>query len=73
MDQSAASQTRLTDFQNSVIYSHKFEGEDASQGWLGLTLSLEQGLAEAYTLIMWTVHNVKATIDKYNQIDKFTL
>ena len=73
MDQSAASQTRLTDFQNSVIYSHKFEGEDASQGWLGLTLSLDQGLTEAYTLVMWTVHNVKATIDKYNQIDKFNL
>ena len=73
MDQTAASQTRLSDFQNSVIYAHKFEGEDATQGWLGVTLSLEQGLISQYTLIMWTVHNVKATIDKFNQIDKFNL
>ena len=49
MDQTAASQTRVSDFQNSVIFSHKFEGEDATQGWLGVTLSLEQGLAEQFT------------------------
>ena len=73
MDHNAASQTRLADFQNSVIFAHKFEGEDATQGWLGVTLSLEKGLEEQYTLVMWTVHNVKATIDKFNQIDKFNL
>ena len=73
MDKSAASQTRLSDFQNSVIFSHKFEGEEATQGWLGVTLALDQGLTDQYTLVMWTVHNVKATIDKFNQIDKFSL
>ena len=71
MDQSSASTIRLDSFKNSVIYAHKFEGEDSSQGWLGVTLSLTTGLTEQYTLVMWTVQNVKATIDKYNQLDKF--
>ena len=71
MDQSAASQIRLDTFKNSVIFAHKFEGEDASQGWLGVTLSLSAPLTEQHTLVMWTVQNVKASIDKYNQIDKF--
>ena len=71
MDQSAAAQTRLDNFKNSVIFSHKFEGEDASQGWLGVTLSFSEGLAEQYTLVMWTVQNVKALIDKFNQVDKY--
>ena len=71
MDQSAAAQVRLDTYKNSVIFAHKFEGEDASQGWLGVTLSLSKPLSEQYTLVMWTVQNVKASIDKYNQIDKF--
>ena len=71
MDESAATQIRLDTFKNSVIYAHKFEGEDASQGWLGVTLSFSEGLTEQYTLVMWTVQNVKASIDKFNQIDKY--
>ena len=72
MDQSASAQMRLDTYKNSVIFSHKFEGEDASQGWLGVTLSLSTPLTEQYTLVMWTVQNVKTSIDKYNQIDKFS-
>ena len=66
MDESAAAQTRLDSFKNSVIFAHKFEGEDASQGWLGVTLAFSEGLSEQYTLVMWTVQNVKASIDKFN-------
>ena len=73
MDQSASAQIRLSDFQNTVIYSHKFEGEDATSGWLGVTFSLAEGLTEPFTLVMWSVNNVKTTIDKFNQIDKFSL
>ena len=73
MDQTAASQLQLSDFENSVIYSHKFEGEDASSGWIGVTLSLAKGLTEQHTLVMWTINTVKTSIDKFNQIDKFNL
>ena len=70
---SAAAQLRLSDFKNRCIYSHKFEGDDASQGWIGLTLSLEKPFTEQYTLVMWTVQNVETEIDKFNQVEKYSL
>ena len=70
MNTSAASQTRLSNFKNMTIYSQKFEGDDATQGWLGITLSLTKPLEEPHTLVMWTVHNLKVTIDKFNQVEK---
>ena len=73
MNQSAAAQLRPATFKNNVIYCHKFEGEDSQQGWLGVTLSLDKPLTEHYTLVMWSINNVKLTIDKYSQIDKFSL
>ena len=73
MNPSAGAQLRLSDFKNRCIYSHKFEGDDATQGWLGLTFSLEKPLTEQYTLVMWTVQNVETKIDKFNQIEKFNL
>ena len=73
MDSTSGSTLKLHNYKNYVIYAHKFEGEDASQGWLGVTFSLSKPLTEQYTLVMWTVQNVRASIDKYNQIDKFNL
>ena len=73
MDQSAAAQMRLSTFKNMVLYSHKFEGEDASQGWLGITMAFNEGLREQHTLVIYTVQNVKTMIDKYNQVEKFDL
>ena len=70
MNSSAAAQIRLSNFNNMVIYSQKFEGVDTTQGWLGITLSLTKPLEEQYTLVMWTVHNVRVTIDKFNQVEK---
>ena len=73
MDQNAAAQMRMSTFKNLVIYSHKFEGDDASQGWLGLTLAFSETLQQQHTLAIWTVQNVRVTIDKYNQVEKFDL
>ena len=73
MDNASAAQMKLSTFENMVLYAHKFEGEDATQGWLGVTLALDKGLDEQHTLIMWTVNNVKTVIDKFNQVEKFSL
>ena len=70
MNSSTASQNSLSDFKDMVIFSHKFEGDDTTQGWLGLTFSLAEPLKEQYTMVMWTVNNVKVTIDKFNQVEK---
>ena len=44
--------TELKDFATHLFYSHKFEGEDTTQGWLGVSLTLDSsaGFSEAYSL-----------------------
>ena len=39
-------------FKTALFYSHKFEGEDTTQGWLGVSLSLDApgGFTESYSL-----------------------
>ena len=64
---------RMEDYSNNVVYCHKFEGEETSQGWVGLTLSFKVPLTVPHTLILWTVQNVKTTIDKFCMIEKYNL
>ena len=46
-----AEQILPSDFKEfSFIYSHKFEGETAETGWLGINIKLEQAYQENYTL-----------------------
>ena len=68
-------QINMAQFAENMIFAHKFEGEDSSQGWLGVCLSIAEtsGFTEAYTLVLWTVHNVKTTIDKFHMVEKYNL
>jgi len=69
----AANQMDMESFSTNLIYAHKFEGEDTSQGWLGITISLKDAFDSPYTLIMWTVNNVRTTLDKFGHVDKYVL
>ena len=68
-------QPNMNYFQNNTIFGAKFEGEDTPNGWLGLSLALSDsnGFTEAYTLVLWTVYNVKTTIDKFRMVEKYNL
>ena len=48
----APSQHTLSTFKENIIYSHRFEGEESQQGWLGVNLTVNdpEGLADAFTL-----------------------
>ena len=35
-------QQNMIDFMMSCIYAHKFEGEESNQGWIGVTLTLDE-------------------------------
>ena len=60
-------------FKSNWIYSHKFEAEATSQGWLGIHLKLTSALSSPYTLVVWTISNAALTIDKFHQIEKLAL
>ena len=38
------------EFNDSLIFAHKFEGEESTKGWLGITLALQNALTESHTL-----------------------
>lgn len=48
----SANQFSLSEFKEMSLFSHKFEGEDATQGWLGvgLTLNDSTGFTKPHTL-----------------------
>lgn len=55
------------------FWSHKFEAETTSQGWLGINLKLSQQYTEQMSLVIWIVSPNGLTIDKYHQIEKINL
>ena len=47
-------QTKLEHFKDQVLFSHKFEGEEATQGWIGVSIthSKAEGFTEQFSLGM---------------------
>ena len=62
-----------SDFKANWLFSHKFECENASQGWLGIQLKLKQAFSEPMSLVIWLVNPTALTIDKFHQIEKINL
>ena len=60
-------------FQSNWVYSHRFEGEQTSQGWLGIHLVVSEHFTTSYTLIVWSIQTCVLTIDKFHQIEKFVM
>ena len=57
----------------SWLWSHSFEGESLSTGWIGINFQLEEALSQRCDLIVWTVHPSQLTIDKDHKIKKIIL
>ena len=49
---SISGQTKLEHFKDQVLFAHKFEGEEATQGWIGVSLthSNPAGFTDQYSL-----------------------
>ena len=61
------------DFKNNWIWSHKFECENASQGWLGINLKLEEAFETPMSLVVWLINPTALSVDKFHQIEKINL
>ena len=64
-----------TKFARNYLWSHKFEGEETPQGWLGVNFKLEAPFAKEtpMSLIIWTISKNALSIDKFHQIRKLNL
>ena len=63
----------ISRFRSNWLYAHSFEAEATSQGWIGVSLKLEQPFSEPYTLVIWTIAKSSIEIDKFHQIEKHVL
>ena len=64
----------FTSFQKFLwIWSHKFEAEMTSQGWIGINLKLSANFTEQMSMVVWIVSPNALTLDKYHQIEKINL
>ena len=62
-----------SDFKVNWIWSHQFECEQASQGWLGINMKLKQAFNEPMSLVVWLINPTAISIDKFHQIEKINL
>ena len=62
-----------SDFKVNWLWSHKFECENASQGWLGITLKLETALTVPMSLVIWVINPTALSVDKFHQIERINL
>ena len=56
-------------FKHNFIWSHKFEVERSSTGWIGIDLKLDTAFESKMSLVIWLISPCALTIDKYNEIE----
>ena len=55
------------------IWSHKYEAEMTSRGWIGVNLKLKEEYTVPMSIVIWIVFPNALPIDKYHQIEKINL
>ena len=69
----AGQQMNMQSFQFNFIWSHKFEAESTSSGWIGIDLKLSEAFTEQMSLVIWIINPTAITMDQYYQIEKINL
>ena len=58
------------EFEYNYIWSYKFEAEDSTTGWTGVSFELEESYSEQMLLVCWFVYDSAISIDKYHQVER---
>ena len=69
----AGKQMSMQEFQYNFIWSHKFEAESTSSGWIGIDIKLSEAFTEPMSLVIWIINPAAITIDQFHQIEKINL
>ena len=69
----AGQQLSMLEFQHNFIWSHKFEAESTSSGWIGIDMKLTEAYTEPMSLVIWIINPTAITIDQFYQIEKINL
>ena len=63
----------MATFKNNFIWSHKFECEKSSTGWIGINLNLDKAYDKNMNMVIWLVYPCALSIDKFNQVELIKL
>lgn len=60
----------LREFESNFIWSHSFEAESSTQGWIGVDMKLKSHFAESHSMVIWVINPTVLSIDKFHQIER---
>ena len=60
-------------FHDNFIWSHHFETEESSTGWISIDLKLKEAYDSNMTMVIWLVSPFSLSLDKFNQIEKLRI
>ena len=58
------------EFEYNYLWSYKFEAEDSTTGWTGVSFEMDDKVPEEMLLVCWFVYSCAISIDKYNQVER---
>ena len=61
------------EFKFNWLWSHCFESEETSQGWIGIDFKLDQAFDSPMTMVVWVITPTRIAIDKFHQLEKIHL
>ena len=62
-----------SEFAYNWLWSHCFESEETSRGWIGIDFELENAFSEPMTMVVWVISPAAITVDKFHQIEKINM
>ena len=65
-------QMKPFEFNFNWLWSHCFEAEESSRGWIGVDFKVDTAFTTPMTMVVWVINQVGLKIDKFHQIEKLT-
>ena len=62
-----------SEFMFNWLWSHCFEAEETSRGWLGIDFKIDEAYDTPMTMVVWIISPTCISIDKFHQIEKINL
>ena len=59
-------------FKYNWLWAHKFDADETSQGWVGISMKLTEAFTAPNNLVVWFITETALSIDKYHQVEKIT-
>ena len=68
----AGQQLKPFEFNYNWLWSHCFEAEESSRGWIGVDFKVDTAFTTPMTMVVWVISQTGLQIDKFHQIEKYS-